>query len=63
MWPESGSGFEADPFSPAGTAQREWILLQALGRSRYGKLAVWILLAVVVGVLTFSLLSVVFARH
>jgi len=24
MWPSKGSGFEADPFSPAGTAQRYW---------------------------------------
>ncbi|HEY8080995.1 MAG TPA: hypothetical protein VIE15_02815 [Acidimicrobiales bacterium] len=27
MWPEEGSGFEADPFSPAGTEQRRWLLL------------------------------------
>jgi hypothetical protein len=24
MWPEQGSGFEADPFSPAGLAQQIW---------------------------------------
>lgn len=32
MWPDAGSGFEADPFSPAGTAQRGWWLSQALLR-------------------------------
>ena len=24
MWPEEGSGFEADPFSPAGMSQQVW---------------------------------------
>jgi hypothetical protein len=24
MWPEEGSGFEADPFSPAGMSQQIW---------------------------------------
>jgi hypothetical protein len=24
MWPEPGSGFEADPFSPAGMSQQIW---------------------------------------
>jgi hypothetical protein len=28
MWPEAGSAFEADPFSPAGTAQRQWWLVR-----------------------------------
>jgi hypothetical protein len=32
MWPAPGSGFEADPFSPAGTAQREWWLIGRMGR-------------------------------
>jgi hypothetical protein len=44
MWPGQGSGFDADPFSPAGTAQREWMLTQRLGRSRLGKLVVWLIL-------------------
>lgn len=24
MWPEEGSGFDADPFSPAGMSQQVW---------------------------------------
>jgi hypothetical protein len=24
MWPDEGSGFEADPFSPAGLSQQIW---------------------------------------
>jgi hypothetical protein len=51
MWPGQGSGFDADPFSPAGTAQREWMLTQRLGRSRTGKLVVWLILALIVGAL------------
>ena len=31
-WPGAGSGFEADPFSPAGSAQRRWWLLWAAER-------------------------------
>ena len=32
MWPEAGSGFEADPYSPAGTAQRGWWMISALSK-------------------------------
>jgi hypothetical protein len=28
MWPPKGSGFQADPFSPAGTSQRYWLLIR-----------------------------------
>jgi hypothetical protein len=28
MWPAKGSGFQADPFSPAGTSQRYWLLIR-----------------------------------
>ena len=31
MWPEKGSGFEANQYSPAGTSQREWWLIRAAG--------------------------------
>ena len=48
MWPSAGSGFEADPFSPAGSAQREWFLARRFGRSRAGKAVAWIALAVIV---------------
>lgn len=32
MWSGPGSGFEADPFSPAGRMQREWWFLRRVGR-------------------------------
>jgi hypothetical protein len=48
MWPSSDSGFEADPFSPAGTAERECALTQRLGRRPIGKLVVWLILAVII---------------
>jgi hypothetical protein len=51
MWPGQGSGFDADPFSPAGTAEREWMLTQRLRRSRLGKLVVWLILVLIVGAL------------
>jgi hypothetical protein len=28
MWPPKGSGFQADPFSPAGSSQRSWWLIR-----------------------------------
>jgi hypothetical protein len=46
MWPSPGSGFQADPFSPTGTAQREWFLIRRLGQTRYGKPLTVALLAV-----------------
>ena len=36
MWPASGSGFQADPFSPAGSAQRGWWLIGPLWRRDAG---------------------------
>jgi hypothetical protein len=48
MWPSAGSGFEADPFSPAGTGQREWFLIRHMGQSRAGKAVTWVVLAVIV---------------
>jgi hypothetical protein len=63
MWPEPGSGFEADPFSPAGTAQREWGLIRALGRSRYGRLAVWVFIGLFVCSMVIAFLPAIFARH
>jgi hypothetical protein len=63
MWPSSGSGFEADPYSPAGTAQREWALTQGLGRSRIGKLAVWIVLGVLILGPVITLLISVLHKH
>jgi hypothetical protein len=47
MWPGAGSGFEADPFSPAGTAEREWAFARGLGRRRGGRVVVWTVLLLV----------------
>jgi hypothetical protein len=34
MWPEPGSGYEADPFSPAGTSLQIWRFTQSPPRNR-----------------------------
>jgi hypothetical protein len=36
MWPDEGSGFEADPFSPAGMSQQIWTATRRRPRSRTG---------------------------
>ncbi len=36
MWPDEGSGFEADPFSPAGMSQQIWTATRRRPRSRAG---------------------------
>ena len=63
MWPGADSGFEADPFSPAGSAQREWAFWQHLGRRRAGRFAVWIILGLVVLVPVISVLVALLHRH
>jgi hypothetical protein len=45
MWPEPGSGFEADPFSPAGISQQIWHATARRPRSRTG---LWIVRVVCV---------------
>lgn len=39
-------GVRAAQHSQAGTSQREWLLLQGLARTRYGRIAIRIPLAV-----------------
>jgi hypothetical protein len=39
MWPEPGSGFEADPLSPAGMSQQLWHATGRRPRSRVGRWA------------------------
>jgi len=39
MWPDSGNGFEADPFSPAGMSQQIW---RATGRRPRSRTGLWI---------------------
>lgn len=60
MWPGADSGFEADPYSPAGTAQNETAFARGIGRFRFGKLVVWIVLVVlVVAPVTISIISLI----
>ena len=37
MWPEAGSGFEADPLSPAGMTQQIWRATGRRPRTRAGR--------------------------
>lgn len=51
MWSDPVSGFEANQYSPAGTAERQWLLIQRLGRTRRGRrvvTAVVVLLGLIV---------------
>ncbi|HSN03116.1 MAG TPA: hypothetical protein VLS91_06505 [Acidimicrobiales bacterium] len=59
MWPAEGSGFEADPFSPSGMAQQEWVLASHLGKRRGGKVVIWIVLVLIVASLLSPLLNIV----
>jgi hypothetical protein len=43
MWPDDGSGFEADPFSPAGLSQQVWTVTGRRPHSRTGRWIVRIL--------------------
>jgi len=63
MWPGADSGFEADPSSPAGMAQNEMAFARGIGRFRFGKLVVWILLVLlVVAPVTIFLISLIRSR-
>ena len=63
MWPGAGSGFEADPFSPAGTAEREWAFAQGLGRRRGGRIAVWTVLVLVPTLALVYAVSLLIQHH
>jgi hypothetical protein len=53
MWPSSGSGFEADPFSPAGMAQQQWTIINSGGKGPGRRILVWaILIVIALGLLT-----------
>jgi hypothetical protein len=45
MWPDAGSGFEANAWSPAGQSQRQWWFLRGLARGRRVPLRPALLLA------------------
>ena len=62
MWPDANSGFEADPFSPAGTAERFWAVFSRkrapiTGRQEWAVrlMALAILGFAVVGAVVFAL--------
>jgi hypothetical protein len=59
MWPARGAGFEADPSSPAGQAQRGWWFLQRADRRAPLLTAVvaWAFLALIVGSLLRALVD------
>lgn len=74
MWPSRSAGFEASPYSTAGTHQRSWWLLNGLargGRKRRGRVArglvpreivvltAWAVLLSIVAVLGFAALQAV----
>lgn len=57
MWPDEGSGFEADPLSPAGMSQQIW---RATGRRPRSRTGLWIVrIACVVIALAFIAAQVV----
>jgi len=47
MWPEDGSGFEADPFSPAGLSQQIWRATGRRPRTRVGRWLVGIVCVII----------------
>jgi hypothetical protein len=57
MWPSQGSGLEAAPFSPAGTARREVMVTQTAEGTHWSKRAMWFILAVFVGAMLAAILS------
>jgi cell division protein FtsX len=54
---------ETDPYSPAGTVENFGDFSRGLSRRRWGKLAVWIVLGVLVLIPAISYLIVVLVVH
>ena len=54
---------ELDPFSPAGTVERFGEFSRGLGRRRWGKFAVWMMLAVFFLIPAVSLLVTYLLQH
>ena len=63
MWPSAESGYEADPFSPAGTVQREGMLFRGIARRRGGKVVLWIFIGLFVALPTISLIVSLLAHR
>ena len=61
MWPDD-SGFEADVNSPAGMLQTEAAFARGIGRFRYGKVLVWLLLVLIV-VVPIVVTVITLTRH
>ena len=61
MWPGAGSGFEADPWSPAGRSQTGWQLAQGLGRrdSPVVTVVLWLVLGLLAVAVLTNLLAMV----
>jgi hypothetical protein len=58
MWPDKGSGFEANPFSPAGSAQRQWWAINAArrGGSRRVRSMGWLFIVLIGAPLLLALI-------
>jgi hypothetical protein len=56
-WLSQGSGLEAGPFSPAGTARRELMMTQTAEGTHWSKRAMWFILAAFVGAMLAVILS------
>ncbi len=63
MWPGKDSGFEADPFSPAGSAGRVWAFSRGMRRFRFGRPVVWVILAILVLLPIISSVVALLRRH
>lgn len=61
MWPEPGTGYEANQYSPAGQMQTQWLFLQGLRRRRYGRVLLRLFAVAAVAPVVLQLLSLVFS--
>jgi hypothetical protein len=65
VWPANGAGFEASPYSTAGTHQRSWWVLKGLARHRSRRLraavvvTAWAVVLYIVGTLAWATLHAV----
>lgn len=63
MWPEAGSGFEANQYSPAGALQRGWRVVRAANasgaRSLLGRSLLIIGILPVLAVLAWGVVQIV----
>jgi hypothetical protein len=55
-------GVRGRPYSPAGTSEREWGFARGVGRYRFGKVVVWVVLAIIVLPVILSI-ALLLTRH